>query len=388
MKERVKFEKRNKFEWLAHSFREIHQTADFCFEFSSEGEYQQAAPLIDDALKAGKRIELVFFSPSVEKTIMKLAANHSQQVRYLRYPLVRMFPFVERRCFTSWITAKTLIMVRYDLFPEFLLWSLKPEHSLFLIWMTFKKERSQGRGPGFWKKLFLKSAQKIVYAGSPDAQEGLLMDFPGETFDYRQEQIRRRVELREEKFLSHFLLYSELRRQLAAVKTKIILGNAWPSDLFLLRDLADDDLVVIVPHELSQANLDLFRQGLRSLGRDVFELNDHSTSWQSASAVLVNKKGILCELYADFSHAYVGGGFERSIHSVLEPFIAGSKHIACGPLHHRSTEYDIVLGEGFITEVNTPEQFLMWLNSSAKADPHDKMKPTRYQFMREFVISC
>jgi 3-deoxy-D-manno-octulosonic-acid transferase len=314
--------------------------------------------LIEDALKAGKRIELVFFSPSVERTILKLAADFPQQIRYLRYPFVRILPFIQRRCFTSWVTAKTLIMVRYDLFPEFLIWGLNSEHSLILIWMTFKKERSQGRGPGLWKKLFLKSAHKIVYAGSPDAQEGAGLDLPGEAFDFRQEQIRRRVEIREEKFRQHFPLYHELKLLLKKVKTKIILGNAWPSDLFLLRDLSDDAMVVVVPHDLSEANLERFRLGLRDLGREVFELNDQSTSWEFASAVLVNKKGILCELYADFTHVYVGGGFERSIHSVLEPFIAGSETIACGPLHHRSTEYDIVRNEGDITEVNTPEQFL------------------------------
>jgi 3-deoxy-D-manno-octulosonic-acid transferase len=61
LEERERFEKRNKFEWLAHSFKEIGEKADFCFEFSSEGEFQQVAPLIDDALKRGKKIELVSF---------------------------------------------------------------------------------------------------------------------------------------------------------------------------------------------------------------------------------------------------------------------------------------------------------------------------------------
>jgi 3-deoxy-D-manno-octulosonic-acid transferase len=385
IRERNSFEKRNKFEWLAHSFRENKITADLCFEFSSEGEYQQVAPLIDDAIRAGKKIELVFFSPSVERTIMKLAAHYPDQIRYLRYPMVRILPFVERRCFSHWVTAKTLIMVRYDLFPEFLLWSMKKGNTLKIIWMTFKKERSAGKKPSAWKLMFLKYARAIVYAGTPDFEDGMKLQLPGEVFDFRMEQIKRRVEKKNEKFASHFSLYSSFRQELEG-KKKLILGNAWPSDLPLLRDLPKDVVLVIVPHQLSAEILKAFRDGLK--GRDVFEVNDQTTEWKNSSTILINKKGILCELYADFPHAYVGGGFEGSIHSVLEPFVAGSEKIACGPQHHRSTEYDIAYSEGRISEVNTPEQFLEWLNSGEKKSVHAKLKTQNYESMREFVISC
>lgn len=386
IRERNKFEKRNKFEWLAHSFKEMNVTADLCFEFSSEGEYQQVAPLIDDALKAGKKLELVFFSPSVERAIMKLAAHYPGQIRYLRYPMVRILPFVERRCFSHWVTAKTLIMVRYDLFPEFLLWSMKEGNTLKIIWMTFKKERSSGKSPSAWKLLFLKYARAIVYAGTPDYEQGMKLKLPGEVFDFRLEQIKRRVDKKFEKFTTHFSLYSVFQEELKSFPKRLIVGNAWPSDLFLLRDLPKDVLLVIVPHQLSPEILKEFHDALKDRG--VVEINDQSTSWTSSTTILINKKGILCELYADFPLAYVGGGFETSIHSVLEPFVAGSQKIACGPRHHRSTEYDIALSEHRISEVNTPEQFLTWLNSDEKVMSHDRMRTQNYESMREFVISC
>lgn len=386
IRERNHFEKRNKFEWLAHSFKEMNVSADLCFEFSSEGEYQQVAPLIDDALKAGKKLELVFFSPSVERAIMKLAAHYPDQVRYLRYPMVRIFPFVERRCFSHWVTAKTLIMVRYDLFPEFLLWSMKDGNTLKIIWMTFKKERSSGKAPSAWKLLFLKYARAIVYAGLPDHEQGMKLKLPGEIFDFRMEQIKRRVEKKNEKFTTHFSLYPAFQDELKNYPKKLILGNAWPSDLFLLRDLPKDVLLVVVPHQLSPDILKQFHEALKDRG--VVEVNDFTSSWRSSSTILINKKGILCELYADFPFAYVGGGFEGSIHSVLEPFVAGSEKISCGPRHHRSTEYDVALSDNRISEVNTPEQFLQWLNSGEKVSSHDRMRTQNYESMREFVISC
>jgi 3-deoxy-D-manno-octulosonic-acid transferase len=390
VEERERFEKRNKFEALAHSFKEKNELADLCFEFSSEGEFQQVAPLIDDALNMGKKIELIFFSPSVEKGVMRLAAQYPSQIRYLRYPFLRIFPFMGRRSFSHWVTAKTLIMVRYDLFPEFLLWSMNPEHTLKIVWMTFKKERSKNKSISFWKKLFLMRAKSLVFAGTPDLDTAKAMQVSGKVFDFRIEQIKRRVEKRDEKFRQLFPLYSEFRNHSLQFQKKLILGNAWPSDLFLLRDLPKDVLLVVVPHQLSGEILNLFKDGLDDLGREVFEINDSTARFISSNTILINKKGILCELYTDFPLAYVGGGFEGSIHSVLEPLVAGSEKISCGPFHHRSTEYDVALSMDRILEVNTPEEMFEWMSVVPKESSHDKMKSlvADYETMREFVISC
>lgn len=390
MEERERFEKKNKFEWLAHSFSENGVVADLCFEFSSEGEFQQVAPLIDDALKTGKKIELVFFSPSVEKAIMKLAQTYPEQVRYLRYPFARILPFVQRRSFTHWVTSKTLIMVRYDLFPEFLLWGMKQGNELKIVWMTFKKERSRGKSPSFWKKLFLKYSTSVVYAVSEDEKTGKSLGKGGAVFDFRMEQIHRRMKKRNEKFQSQFLLYPDFKKHLDSYSQKIIVGNAWPSDLFLLKNVPKDVLVVVVPHQLSTVVLKTVSETLKDQGREVFEINELSREMKPANAIVINKKGILCELYADFPHAYVGGGFETSIHSVLEPLVAGSRYIASGPKHFRSTEYDLALEMGRMTEVNTPEQFMEWLNQHDKTPEHDKITTLLKDFekMREFIISC
>lgn len=391
VEERERFEKRNKFEALAHSFREKGIVADLCFEFSSEGEYQQVAPLVTDALEAGKKIELVFFSPSVEKAILQLAAKYPRQIRYLRYPMVRLFP-IPRRSFSHWVTAKTLIMVRYDLLPELLLWSLKKDHDLKMVWMTFKKERSRGKSPSFWKKLFLKNAKTIIYATSQDAEEGKKLGLPGTVYDFRAEQIRRRMDQRVAKFESHFALYPDFYSHVNLIprEKRLIVGNAWPSDLFLLKDLPEDVFLTVVPHQLSDEILNQFREGLDNLGRPVFEINNQTQTYKNSQTILINKKGILCELYSDFGRSYVGGGFEGSIHSVLEPLVAGSSKISCGPFHHRSTEYDMALDMQKMTEVNTPEQFLNWLKTAHQDGSHDKLDGMfkAYQEAREKVISC
>jgi 3-deoxy-D-manno-octulosonic-acid transferase len=74
--------------------------------------------------------------------------------------------------------------------------------------------------------------------------------------------------------------------------------------------------------------------------------------------VIINYSGILCELYKYFHHSYIGGGYERSIHSVFEPFFCGSM-VYCGAKIHRSTEYDLIkeIAPGEIQVLFQAEQF-------------------------------
>jgi 3-deoxy-D-manno-octulosonic-acid transferase len=68
--------------------------------------------------------------------------------------------------------------------------------------------------------------------------------------------------------------------------------------------------------------------------------------------ILINLKGVLCELYSQVGHVYVGGGFGRSVHSVMEPFVAGAR-VYCGPKVYRSTEVEAIqaLGGNFLRVV-------------------------------------
>lgn len=127
------------------------------------------------------------------------------------------------------------------------------------------------------------------------------------------------------------------------------MGSAWESDLDFLKnsklnnDLNHQDvLMLVVPHILGEK----WAQAIRERGLEVFEINQ---DWDGVlpedarkKIILINLKGVLCELYSHMGHAYVGGGYERSVHSVMEPFVAGTK-IICGPKVHRSTEVEAII---------------------------------------------
>jgi 3-deoxy-D-manno-octulosonic-acid transferase len=391
LQERKLFERKNLKESLAASFAETLEQADLCFEFSSEGEYQQVAPLIEDALGMGKKIELVFFSPSVEKTIVELAQKFPQNIRYLRFPLMTLSPFHLRCSFLRWVTSKELVLVRYDLFPDFLVWSRLQNHVLKIIWVSFKKERKKNRRPSWFKLFFLSSAHKLVFASDADQKLALSLGLKGESYDYRIEQIRRRLEQKSFKFQKQFQSYPillDLLSQYPRERT-LILGNAWPSDLALLHNLPEDVFLLVVPHKLSADILQAFERGLIQLGRSPVVVEQIPE--EGGDCLILNKKGVLCELYADFGKAYVGGGLEESVHSLLEPLVSGADAIAAGPKNHRSTEFDVAESFGLVKEVKTAEEFGKWLELGPVArDNKRNMNEifARYPELRRMIFPC
>jgi 3-deoxy-D-manno-octulosonic-acid transferase len=383
IRKRVEFEKKNHHDPASRSFRLDQHQADIAFEFSSEGEFQQVASLVHDSLAAGKRVELILFSPSVEKAVMELASRFPQQLRYLRYPILG-------RGFTPWITSRELIMVRYDLFPEFLAWA-NDDRKLKMLWMSFKKDRVRGKSPSLLKKLFLKRIDKVIYASVEDQNLGSRLGFPGHLYDFRLEQITRRLDQKSARFQEVFPQYAELKDlwEKFPREKRLIIGNAWPSDLQIMSSLPDDFFVMVVPHKLDAEVLKTFRDELSRKGRVPEEVNKASRLL-SGHTFILNKKGVLCELYADFGKSYVGGGFETSIHSVLEPLVAGSEQLACGPLHHRSTEYDLAKEYGDIRELKTSGDFKEWLESHPSQKKRTMLTSLikKYPEFRREVISC
>ena len=388
LRKRLSFEAKNLSENGSRSFSETKEKADLAFEFSSEGEFQQVASLIADALTLGKKVELVFFSPSVEKAILDLASKHPTQLRYLRYPIAS---FGFSKSFSAWVTSPELILVRYDLFPEFLFWSARPGHTLKMVWVTFKKERSLGKTISTYKTSFLKAAKHLVYATQSDQTLGETLGLKGFAFDFRMEQIERRLKMKDEKFEIFFSSYLQLKRTLEKYprEKRLIIGNAWPVDMALIKNLPLDFFILVVPHQLEQNILNEMMQSLKDYGRSPLLMEENFPG--ESSAYVLNKKGVLCELYSDFGHAYVGGGFGVSVHSLLEPLVAGSEMISCGPVHHRSTEFDLARDLGSMTEVKNAQDFLNWMSLPLPiGSSRDKILKVsaQYPLIRKDVLSC
>jgi len=136
---------------------------------------------------------------------------------------------------------------------------------------------------------------------------------------------------------------SALIQSLRSSRPTLVAGSTWPTDeehLFdawgKVRDNIPDARLVIAPHELTPPHLASVESWARR--RDLRLEHIDADSASKADVVLVDRYGVLGDLYALADVAYVGGGFHSAgLHSVLEPAAFGAP-VLFGPRHDKSRD--------------------------------------------------
>ena len=153
------------------------------------------------------------------------------------------------------------------------------------------------------------------------------------------------------------------RAQAAAMhppaRLTIVAGSTWPSDerVLLPAWLASAPpraRLVIAPHEPTPAHLAAIERWARTAGVRYARL-DHPDA-ATADLVLVDRVGILGDLYATADIAFVGGAFHAAgLHSTLEPAAFGVP-VLFGPRHHGSRDAALLLAANAAhTVASTPD---------------------------------
>lgn len=368
------FEFRNFSDPAARSFKSVGVVADIAFEVSSVGELEQVLPIVRYAIKKDMRIELIYCSQSVERGCQKIYSDNPRNVRLLRLPLITFFPIKIGQNISSWMTAKTFILCRYDFFPEILLYGSREDVFFILVSATLKNKKFL-----FGLKRIYSLFDVIITATENDLEQiNHLIDRVGNkkkilTYDFRIAQIGERLEsvdivLDKDNLRDHLFSLKDFDYQRA-----IIFGSFWAceAEVFSNEDFLKDIwakkiTVVLAPHELNRDNLARIKKSCEQfsggrlkvyiIGPD--SINPLKGFEQNPGPIIITYKGILCELYSKFKFAFVGGGHGRSIHSVLEPYLAKCI-VFCGPKIHRSTEFDFIMDKSkdFIRVVDNLNKF-------------------------------
>lgn len=165
---------------------------------------------------------------------------------------------------------------------------------------------------------------------------------------------------------------------LVSARPTLVAGSTWPSDEQVLGDAwrhlrttVPTARVIIAPHETTDAHLSAIeswavRAGLRSARLGAREAGD-------ADVVVVDRVGVLGDLYALADVALVGGGFHSAgLHSVIEPAAFGAP-VLFGPRCTDSRDAALLIAaQGGRAAVNAQELgglLVLWLaNASARAD--------------------
>ncbi|MFN8369667.1 MAG: glycosyltransferase N-terminal domain-containing protein [Bacteriovoracaceae bacterium] len=365
LKKRKAFEKEN--------FNIINSNdwhADIAFEVSSEGEFEQIISLCEIYLSQNKKIELIFCSESAVDVVTKWAKDKSSQVRVLRLPLITNIPFVKNRSILKFLTAKVLVLCRYDFFPELLYYGIYKAEKFVLLDATLIHKFDKLKGKKGLTCYIYNQFDLIITSTQSDI-ERISSAFQISKqrlscFNFRTLRIISRVSGAENKLagFSSFALFLDFLNKFE-YKKRIILGNFYSNETELLSEAFvaqiqnREILSLIVPHKIEEQIHTSLRKYTINFNMTRLEMEQILNEYlQNPGLLILKQKGVLCELFHYFSVAYVGGGFFGSVHSILEPHLSGA-FVICGPNIQRSTEFELAKNrdERSVVSINNQSDF-------------------------------
>ncbi len=149
---------------------------------------------------------------------------------------------------------------------------------------------------------------------------------------------------------------------LASTRPTLVAGSTWPADEAVLLsafarlvraragggDVANRPRLLIAPHEPTAAHLAPLMAWARTAGLSCTTLVAAEADRTAAASdvIIVDRVGVLGDLYALADVAFVGGGFHAAgLHSVIEPAAFGAP-VLFGPGHDMSREAGLLLTAG------------------------------------------
>lgn len=318
------------------------------FHAASAGELEILMPLIEAAVKNGRKACVSIFSPSAENGLKKLppeliyagfSPGENEWLEALRHYGVSEVVTSKYEAWPGLWRAASIANIRITIvcaqMRSSLLWA---KRILKFLGVALPKLRffTLEEGSAFRLKQYFPKAECI---GSADPR-WLRVIQRAESSDKHE-------------------LFQKWRTAFAHTRKPYwVIGSAWAEDMKILAPLIKTypGTVWVVPHSLKEKP-----------SREIFA--------PFPNCVLVDEMGLLVELYSIAERAWVGGGFGEGIHSTLEPAVY-SIPVACGPNEvEKFFEAKELMAQGVLTVCRSTVEAQHWLkNTSAKSGFSLKLK--------------
>jgi 3-deoxy-D-manno-octulosonic-acid transferase len=323
----------------ARIWRETHPGKLAVLHSASAGEFEAAVPLIKQLKQKGFLTLATLFSPSGYRI-----AEKNPEPDYTLY-----FPFDTKRkdkAFLKALKPSVFIFCKHDIWPN-MVWECSKRGIPLLMVNTNMHPKSLRLNPLFIRySQFIFRRFKIIFTVSEAHAERIkrILAGMGEVViagDTRFDRVVSRALGTELDLPQGFRNYPVF-----------IAGSVWPAEKFVLEAFMEirrtnpQWRLIWVPHEPNEGCLKktasaLEKEGLSHLRFSAIKEN----AAQDSEALLVDEVGVLPPLYRFADIAYVGGGFGKGVHSVIEPAAFGIP-VIFGPHHYVSAEAEDLLRRG------------------------------------------
>ena len=144
-----------------------------------------------------------------------------------------------------------------------------------------------------------------------------------------------------------------------AKKPLLVAGSTWEPDLRTLAPLLGRYKgklkSIIAPHEVDEAHLEEAEEILEGLTSCRFSKATAETA-AKADVLLIDNVGMLSSLYALGDYAFVGGGFGKGLHNILEPATFGLPIFFGNKAYHIFQEAFDLMDRGGAFAIGNPEE--------------------------------
>ena len=331
----------------------------------SVGEGLQARPVIDLVRERDDRVQLAYtyFSPSAREFAARLRVDFRD-----------VLPFDathDMRAALAALSPTALVFSKLDVWPTLAREAAKRGTRLGLISATLARGSSRRRGlAGALLRSTYARLDRVGAVSADDADRLIALGVPSSrvtiTGDTRYDQVwarARRVDGG-----------STLLHSLTGSRPTLVAGSTWPADDAVLlpawsrvRARVPGARLIIAPHEPTAGHVASIERWAHSEGASLARLG--APGEQTADVILVDRVGVLGDLYALATAAYVGGGFHAAgLHSVLEPAAFGAP-VVFGPRHEASRDATLLMDDDAAMSVLDGAGLLValerWLGSAS-----------------------
>ncbi len=319
------------------------------FHVASLGEFEQGRPLMEAIRKKhpGKKILLTFFSPSGYE--VRKDYPDVDHVYYLPIDTSR-----KMRAFLDAVNPESLFIIKYEFWFNLFNELKKRDIKLYLVAGFFRPGQYFFR---WWGKWFLKNLHAISWFFLQDTRSQELLKNHGFSNitvcgDTRFDRVARIAQSDEAVVLPN---------SFPDGSPVIVAGSTWPPDENCLSAAIKhfpEVKWIIAPHQVDEAHV---HQLMKLLPVGTKKWSEKEIP-DGTRIMVVDSIGLLNRLYRYATIAYIGGGFGKGIHNVLEAAVYGCP-VVFGPNYRISREaHDLIrMGGGF--SINREEKLLEIFNA-------------------------
>lgn len=354
--------------WIAGRrdiFKHLKSDVDGCenivwFHAASLGEFEQGRPVLEAFKEENPeyKILLTFFSPSGYEV-----RKNYQGADFVYYLPIDLKRNVKR--FLQMVQPKFVFFIKYEFWFNYLKSLNRLKIPVFVISANFRKNQHFFKWYGGWFRKHLRNIN-WYYVQNENSSKLLLsigihnISVSGDTrFD-------RVVEIA--KYPQKFPLVE----QFASKGFVLLAGSSWPDDENLLLSLIlqniPDFKLIIAPHEIHEEHL-LHIENIFSdqKTKRLSQVNTHNIL--NSNVLIIDGMGFLSSLYQYCHVAYIGGGFGKGIHNILEA-VAFGKPVVFGPNYEKFVEAVKLVDEGGAFSFQNEVGLISLIHNLEKLDSH------------------